>query len=96
MVRLFARAWASKKSMAEVEEPRGRAISESEKYRVRRKNQVGGSKVLPSRLLAPRISDYSSEIYLRRTPLGGIVDLEKLGGLETKHAGENHVGEDFA
>ena len=38
----------------------------------------------------------SGERNLRRVALGGVFDLEKFGGLESEHAGENHVRENFA
>src|ERR1019366_7116163 len=38
----------------------------------------------------------SGEADLGRVALGGVVDLEELGGQEAEHAGENHVGERLA
>jgi hypothetical protein len=38
----------------------------------------------------------SVERNLRSIPLGGVFDLEEFGGLESEHAGENHVGENLA
>ena len=44
----------------------------------------------------PILRQVLGERNLRSIPLGGVFDLEKLGGQEAKHAGENHVGENFA